>query len=165
MSSLYSLIHAIRNLGAILLLCIGMLWAGGAQAQVTVTVGGTTYNIVTVGPDYAANAADIQETPWWNQPASDPNVGASAFAEAYFAQTGVAGTPLFAYALDGPNKLLAATPKTTAGSANPNVNRNIDYAILGAAVIPEISGATLLMAGFVLFALWVVVMGRRARVS
>lgn len=138
------------------------LLSPGAQAQTIadITVGGIDYRITMLQGSFnsvqTATGNALTSTPWYTAP--NPTLAGQNFANAYFAATTLAGTPVGAYSF-----LTSAVPSNANGSfifrraadrfvgnsgtsfsaTSINIGENLTLFYATAEIVPEIDGGTL----------------------
>ncbi|MBF9060063.1 hypothetical protein HKCCSP123_12815 [Rhodobacterales bacterium HKCCSP123] len=179
---------------ACFIVVFGLIASGQSRAQtVQVVVNSVTYNIGFVQDTGANLSAQLVAQPWWingttvtdNTVARDFALGYRDALNAACSDTNVAATcgPLtgglwptagnsalhFAYSLGSNTNFINVWQinQNTGVISTLNDNRNASryYAIISAAVIPEINASSLALAAFVLLALWASITARRSRTA
>ena len=163
--------HRIAALSLAVLAFAVALPASPAQA-VTVTTGGTTYDIEFFpgGESFLDNQAALESTPWWGDTTLALNL-ASAYATQvpapypfdenvgndflFFTYSHSAATAYSAVVTDG-----SVVSTATTGDASSNSGYHFAYAA-SPTPVPEIDGNALGQAALILLALWLVLRGRR----
>ncbi|MFN3145364.1 MAG: hypothetical protein ACE368_08915 [Paracoccaceae bacterium] len=144
-----------------------------AALAVDVTVGGVTYTLTSVNTSYNTNVALLESQPWWGDAALAVQIINQLLLDG--GNSNDIGSGIVDFAIDiGGTVPGGVTAETVSGALGPfsgtlGPASFFDYATAtiagGPAAVPEIDGAALSKALFVLFAFWawlVTGRGRRA---
>ena len=138
-----------------LVLAVSLPLTSTQAHAVTVTVGGTSYELSAVNTSFAANTTLLQGQPWWSN-----STLAFQFATE-LARTGIPLSPgfgLFAYGTSGSNVdvVVAGSGAPFYTSGTQSQGGPFVTATASASSVPEINAGSLSQALLILFALWLV---------